>query len=644
MDKIYLNAGKYKRPVYTWLEGDRIFFKFGYNKPIMTEIKESMSNPRYHGYDKENPRKLWSAKYDSRTRFTLSYLMGNNPYEHYRQDIPNYDSPRPLLKHQKYLIAAALKFKHVLWVADPGTGKTLSFIEVAEQAEAYTPEECWYVGPVIGVTAVRRELRKWGARIRPLMLTYQGLVSHIKNGPITPRLVCFDESTALKSPKAQRSISGFYLADQIREEYGFDSYIILMTGTPSPKSPLDWWHQAEVACPGYLRENNIHLLKDRLALTEQRMSAITGQEYPHLITWLNDEKKCIICGEYEDHENHDSSQFALAVNENDRFHPFKPSKNEVASLGKRLTGLVTVVKKEEALDLPEKQYLVDKVKPTPDILRAANTLINTVENAAHLRILLRQLSDGFQYTKEIIGYETCPVCDGKKVVIEGDPIEDVTAPNVEVTFTMSEKECPCCKGKGEVPSYKRSTDKVESPKLQRFIEYLEEYESIGRFLVWGAFTGTIDALTSTALSRGWYVLQVDGRGQHAFVPSNKSTVDVDTLFDCLDRSHPRTEDLHSDYPRVCFVGQPDSAGQAITLTSCPTGLYCSNSDRGESRSQSEDRIHRVGMDTNRACQLIDLVMLPSDLLILENLKRKKNLEDISVEQIRTAFSKGLDYE
>jgi hypothetical protein len=51
----------------------------------------------------------------------------------------------------------------------------------------------------------------------------------------------------------------------IRAEYGFDGYVNLMSGTPSPKSPIDWWSQAEIAWPGFLREGSIKALEQRLA-------------------------------------------------------------------------------------------------------------------------------------------------------------------------------------------------------------------------------------------------------------------------------------------------------------------------------------------------------------------------------------------
>ncbi len=43
-----------------------------------------------------------------------------------------------------------------------------------------------------------------------------------------------------------RTVAAQELADRIRAEHGFKGYVITMSGTPSPKSPLDIWALAEV--------------------------------------------------------------------------------------------------------------------------------------------------------------------------------------------------------------------------------------------------------------------------------------------------------------------------------------------------------------------------------------------------------------
>jgi hypothetical protein len=78
------------------------------------------------------------------------------------------------------------------------------------------------------------------------------------------------------------------------------------------------------------------------------------------------------------------------------------------------------------------------------------------------------------------------------------------------------------------------------------------------------------------------------------------------------------------------VGQPGAAGMGLTLTASPSIVYWSNDFNAESRIQSEDRIHRPGMDLNRGATIYDLVHLPTDLHILSNLKKKRDLQALTM--------------
>lgn len=68
----------------------------------------------------------------------------------------------------------------------------------------------------------------------------------------------------------------------------------------------------------------------------------------------------------------------------------------------------------------------------------------------------------------------------------------------------------------------------------------------------------------------------------------------------------------------------------LTLTASKFICYYSNDYNAESRQQSEDRIHRAGMDTNVAPTIIDLIHLPTDLMVLENLRNKKDLQHMTL--------------
>ena len=85
-----------------------------------------------------------------------------------------------------------------------------------------------------------------------------------------------------------------------------------------------------------------------------------------------------------------------------------------------------------------------------------------------------------------------------------------------------------------------------------------------------------------------------------------------------------------EYPRVNFVGHPESAGEGITLTRSPAIVYYSNDFNFKSRAQSEDRIHRIGMDVNRGATIYDLCCLETDYMILEILRAKKRLQHMTL--------------
>jgi hypothetical protein len=641
-ETVKVRAGNYLVPLTLIYNGKRIWCKFRFNKKLMAEIK-AMEGARWHGYDEKNPKKMWSIANSARNKFQLDYLQGKNPYGVY--DMPLiYDSDesfkRPLYKHQKEMVAQGLTRHYCIFACEMGTGKTLAAIEIMERADL-KDQEVWYVGPKSGTYAVERELRKWNSRIRPRMFTYEGLVKEMRyweDGRPAPRMAIMDESSKIKTPTAQRSQACRHLAEAIRSEHGDNGFIICMSGTPAPKNPTDWWHQCEVACPGFLREGNVNKFKARLCLIEERQS-ITGGVYPHIVTWLDDESKCAVCGQLKNHEYHlapdDFTKLCGASAEN--YHPWQKSKNEVDFLYQRLKGLVLVQFKKDCLDLPDKRYEEIQVMPTPEVLRAAKLISTKSTRAIQALTLLRELSDGFQYTEERVGEEVCPLCKGSGKYL-GKSLKEGTDPEPveEEKFIEEEIVCDNCGGSGKVPQYRRGIDEVSCPKDKHFINELDQHEDVGRYIVWGGFTGTIDRLVRIAQKYEWAVLRVDGRG---YVAWNEGGIQADAkiYLDAMDLSHPDHQKLLQDIPKLCFVGHPQAGGMALTLTSSPTELFYSNCFNGEARMQAEDRFHRMGMDTNRGATIKDLIHLPTDKLVLDNLKLKKKLQNISMGELENAF-------
>lgn len=609
-----LRSGDYMVPSKVADYMGRRFVDFGFFKQLREEIK-SMEGFNFHKYQGKEYNEwvvkvfgkveVWSFPLTHRNLFNWEYLLNKNPTAKYDK-LGDFKPVRTnLFKHQWDMVHAALTVHYMIWAAEMGTGKTLAAVELMEQS-GYT--DWWYVGPKSAIAAVSHEFRKWNCKITPRMMTYEGLVKIMAEWPAgtkAPHGVIFDESSRIKTPTSARSIAACGLADGIRRDWADQGYVILMSGSPAPKSPADWWHQCEVACPGFLREGDIKKFTRRLAVHEDT-EGIAGPISTKK-TWRDDESKCNICGELE---------FQHTVE--NMGHTFIPSVNEVAKLYRRMKGLVIVKHKKDCLDLPEKNYRIIRMKPSPATMRALS-LITQSNGAAQALILARELSDGFQYKEVEEGRDVCPLCCGKKVV-EQPVLKPGKEPTDDDAFEFKSDTCTHCFGHGDVPHMVRTRDRVKCPKDEALIDVLDEHYEIGRLVVYGGFQESVDRVVEICQSQKWAVVRWDGRGVRV-LDSEGSVVITDPI-----------DYFQGDVaPRVVFVGQPGAAGMSLTLTASPTILYYSNTFNGEDRIQSEDRIHRPGC---RGANIIDLIHLPTDEYVLENLKRKRELQSITLGEIQ----------
>ena len=62
-------------------------------------------------------------------------------------------------------------------------------------------------------------------------------------------------------------------------------------------------------------------------------------------------------------------------------------------------------------------------------------------------------------------------------------------------------------------------------------------------------------------------------------------------------------------------------------------VYWSNSFKPEYRVQSEDRIHRKGMDENLGCVIVDLLHLPTDERVVDIIRENRKLELMTMGKI-----------
>lgn len=658
-----------------WVMADPNRFLQKEERDALAESLKAFKDRKYFGFLKDGEdihgfgqRWCWGFPLTTRNKFLLDHHLDINPYLNWEKPLEEVEPNRPqLYQHQKDMFRHIITRRYVILGAEMGTGKSLAAIEALEyfqREENLKSSEVWYVAPVSGVRAIKLELVKWNSTIRPTnIMTYEGCRKRLKewrSGEPAPKVVIFDESSKLKNMKAQRTKAAAKLAEAVRLEHGKKGAIVLMTGTPAPKTPVDWWAQGEVAAPGFIAESSEDSFRARLSVTETRDS-LAGGSYTHVVTFLDDEKKCRGCGHPEDHMNHEieyegevlariPEQWPPKLKYGEeppklRKHVFEESFNEVAHLFKRMEGLVMVKFKKDCLDLPDKQYRIIRIKPNAATLQAAKMIKKTAKSAAVALIHLRELSDGFNYVQVENGTEECPICNGKGTVLglekESDSEINTLAPlNQMQGYVEGEVKCDCCDGSGEVIKYKRGTNTIDCPKDDIIRELLDENDELGRMVIWAAFSGTIEKLTEFCNSLGWSVLRIEGSGWRLSHPGGEVDSEIDEALMAMDASHPRKKELADKFEKLVVVGNPQAGGMGLTLTAAQMAVYYSNPFNGEARIQSEDRIHRAGIDKNTSPTIVDLIHLPSDRVVLENLKKKRRLQDLTLGELVSQIDKA----
>lgn len=593
---------------------------------LKDEIK-AMAGSRWHGYD-DPPRKIWSVSDTPRNRFQLRYMMGEPVFDWFDREIEKFDHRHPLMEHQHLLANSGLTYHYHIFAAEMGTGKTLaaqSVIEKAVETVTGSGVSWWWVGPKSSLPNMRREFKKWDFDPTGIVefMTYEELVSRMDaykvGDPIPMGLIC-DESSKLKNAASQRSRAAQMLADMIREKYGMDGYVILMSGTPSPKSPVDWWSQCEIVWPGFLREGSPKALEQRLAILEKQ--EIGGATINKRLTWRDDERKCDICGAFEEDHNFEP--------DDEDVHQFVPSKNEVAFLYERLKGLVTVIHQKDCLQLPEKRYRVIRCKPSPTVTRVAKSLAEAAPNTITGITWLRELSDGFQYKEVTDGDTKCTHCEDGKVGEWFDPEDEdrgfgnIDMMNADLVSRLQKRNvnCPQCNGTGRVPKKVRVSREVPCPKDAVLRDLLEECEETGRIVVFAAFTGTIDRAVKICHKEGWATVRLDGRGYEVTDPHG-NVIPTEALEYWA----------NLDNPRVAFIAHPESGGMSLTLTESRMCVFLSNTHKPENRIQAEARVHRKGADMNRGVEIVDVFHLPTDERVLNLVRENRRLELMTMGEI-----------
>lgn len=629
---------------------------------LKSEVK-AMQGSHWHGFDEKDKRKIWSVHNTPRNWFQIRYLMGMNPYEWFDQPLRNHtyreymyrrgtksEELRNLREHQVELADAGLTFRYQIWAAEMGVGKTLAAQAVMEAM----PHLKWlWIGPKKSKENIICELESYEFPFDQIDFQFQWYEQSTKtidewkdNGwsGWFPQGIILDESSRLKGEESNRSRNMQALADKIRERYGWDGFVILMSGTPSPKAPTDWWRQCEIAFPGFLREGSKGQLEKRLRFMELYQDA-SGMSFNQPTGWKDDTAKCAECGELKEHRNHTPANYAdaddLVMTSNRDTHDWRESINEVAFLRDRLDGLAIVKHKYDVLDLPDKIYEEDVCEPTESMLRAAKSLLVAAPNIITGLTWTREVSDGFMYKDEEKGTTKCTQCsDGAGTVIEwfhpdreDESFDQIDFFSEAFVKQLEQREVTCrrCGGTGQMKKFKRVAKNLKSPKEAKLKNRLAECEETGRIVVFAGFQGSVDRVTTVCHRQGWDVVRCDGRGWQ--VTRRDGTV-VKT-----DKPLEYWKDWANQY--VAFVAHPASGGLSLNLTESRMAVFYSNDYNPESRSQAEDRVHRMGMDVQKGCKIVDIYHLPIDRRVRDILVDNRRLELLTLGDLRNEIEEAL---
>lgn len=615
-----LRAGDYYIPVEVTETETEWQLKFPFSRPLLEEVKKFQGRK----WDPEN--KLWSFPKSQRNQFLLEYLQKDkDPYAIYDAPLEPIDlEPRltpdgykEAWPHQKEMIEFVMQRRCCIIAGEQGTGKSLAIIEVMERVNG----PIWYVSTRAGLNAMREQMKYWGCKANPELFTFEGLKKRVDNwtkGELPPVALIGDECHMLKTHTSGRSQKFALLANALRDCYEH-GIVLLCSGTPAPRTPTDWWQQAEITRPGFLVESHPTVLEKRLRLFEFETNE-AGQSFPKPITWFDNELKCKVCGrEGKEGCGRTTCEYEQSV-------------NEVDELYKRLSGLVLVKRKKEVLKhLPDKIYRTINLAPSRELLDMANTIKQLSDNAAQALTNLRTLSDGFKYFEEVIGETACKACSGTGQAEEVVEIED---DEYNPFGVFGESHCFSCNGTGVVPLKKKSYEVFDNSKLEALGDIMELYEEHGRLIVYAAFHASIDRIKEYALKNRWTVFKVDGRSWEGTTPTGDKIPESEMLA--------LFQDKERKLERVMWLAQPESSGTGLTLTESLAAVYYSNTFKGSDRMQSEDRGHREGMDLNKGFTIYDILLLPTDYLVRDNVMQKKNLQDITLGMITESWGRGVE--
>lgn len=329
----------------------RINFK--YHPDLVNEVKS------LEGASFDPDTKSWTVTNSERNIYSLNKLEKNYD-ERYDKWVEYRGATREgviKLKQQEMLNHILSRFRCII-AGEPGTGKTLATIEALEKVNG----NILIVAPRSAHISWELEFRKWNAQDikNRTILTTPNKVEQVLLKGIYPDHLIVDEAHYFNNPQARRTEALLLLSKFVK------GLVVLLTGTPTPKDPSNWWSLCEICQPGFLRESSKQKLAKRLGEYDTNVKA-SGQQYSTLKFW---------------------------------------KKSEIENLNKRLAGMVLPVFLKDCVDLPDKIYKQIRFDYTEKDKKIVQLISNSGDSAIQILNNLRQFSDGFQYDNESIQLTT----------------------------------------------------------------------------------------------------------------------------------------------------------------------------------------------------------------------------------------------
>ena len=231
------------------------------------------------------------------------------------------------------------------------------------------------------------------------------------------------------------------------------------------------------------------------------------------------------------------------------------------------------VLKEDCLDLPDKIYMKRYVELTP-------------EQQDHYKSM-------------------------KSLALTALKGKTVSAPHI-LTQMMRLHQITC----GHIKLDNGKTEDIKNNRITELMNVLEEVE--GKVIIWANYIYDIEKIVKEIIKKY----------------GEKSVVDY---YGAIDSETRQKNIVEFQNPRSAvrfFVGNPQTGGYGITLTSANTVVYYSNGYDLEKRLQSEDRAHRIGQ--KKSVTYVDLMTEKTvDEKIVKALRKKIDIaSEILNEELR----------